>query len=84
MLLRIPTLAAVIAAFLLVALATAQPSSARPFETAVFDHLEFPGPDRDRAFAHVRAAGATAARIGVAWANVAPPGTTKPANFDAR
>jgi len=58
--------------------------AARPFETAVFDHLEFPGPDRDRAFDRVRAAGANTARISVVWASVAPGGPTRPATFDAR
>jgi hypothetical protein len=83
---RCLTVAAAVAVVACLAGLAAAPTAgaARPFETAVFDHLEFPGPDRDRAFAHVRAAGATTVRIGVAWSEVAPAGTTKPANFDAR
>ena len=85
MALRRPIVAAIAAALACLAGLAAAPTAGavRPFETAVFDHLEFPG-DGDRAFKKVRATGATTARISVVWASVSPGGPTKPADFDAR
>jgi hypothetical protein len=61
-------------------------AGAQPLQTGVFDHLEFTGSQRDIAFKHVHAAGATTVRIGVPWSTIAPgPGDeTKPAGFNAR
>jgi len=58
------------------------PAAQRPLVTAIFDPALFVGPQSAAAFRRARAAGATAARLSVSWADVAPPGTQKPAKFD--
>ncbi len=66
------------------------PAAAQPFETGIFDHIEFAGADRDIAFNHVRAAGGITVRIGVAWSSIAPytvmpdGSIVKPKGFDPR
>jgi hypothetical protein len=51
--------------------------------TAVTDPELFLGSDRDAAFAHVAATGASYVRIVMNWRDVAPPGSKQPAGFDA-
>ncbi len=53
-------------------------------DTAVVDPDNFPGPERRLAFAHVRAAGATFARLSVNWDQVAPEGKDVPSGFEPR
>lgn len=55
-----------------------------PLVTAVVDPEVFSGPDRQVAFQHVRAAGATVVRLVLDWSLVAPTGTRAPAGFDPR
>jgi len=45
---------------------------------------EFNGPEKKAAFAHALRSGATFARLELWWPGVAPPGTSRPANFDPR
>ena len=62
-------------------------ATAQPLETGVFDHIEFPGPERDLAFDRVIAAGGTSVRISVPWGAIAPggeDGMTKPDGFRPR
>jgi hypothetical protein len=55
-----------------------------PLATGVFDQDAVSGSDRESAFAHIRAAGATFVRLTVGWDHVAPDGATRPSGFDPR
>ncbi len=81
-----PRPALALLACLVALLAVPASAGAQPLETAVFDHLEFSSGTRNIAFDHVRRAGATTVRIGVAWSTIAPgPGAeTRPAGFNPR
>jgi hypothetical protein len=82
---RIPTtLLLSVAACLAVLASLPAVSSARPFETAIFDPAAYEADDGPVALARTRAAGATSVRIWVGWKGVAPDGATKPEGFDAR
>jgi len=52
-----------------------------PLVTGIAD--SFQGPGAQLAFARTHAAGARVARVYLSWASVAPPGSSKPAGFDA-
>ncbi len=54
-----------------------------PLSTA-FVGPEFRSPEKQQAFEHARAAGATVVRLGVWWSEVAPGGGRPPAGFDPR
>jgi hypothetical protein len=62
--------------------ADAGAATARPLVTAITD-AGYAGAADDVAFAHTRAAGATAVRLYVSWRGIAPGGSSKPAGFDA-
>ena len=63
--------------------APASHASSHPLQTAISDDPSFKAPDADLAFARTRAAGATYARLGFYWPDIAPGGAQKPAGFDA-
>src|SRR5262245_46934679 len=58
-------------------------AATHPLRTAITDETSFAAPDADLAFARTRAAGATFARLGFYWTQIAPDGTQKPSGFDA-
>ncbi len=55
-----------------------------PLVTAIVDPETFPGAEKQVAFQHVRAAGATVARLILDWSTVAPNGRSRPSGFDPR
>jgi len=65
---------------LLVALTAPAALAAGPIQTAVVDPSTFAGPEANLAFAHTRAAGATAVRLPFEWAAIAPTRPASPAN----
>src|SRR5947207_699427 len=79
-------LAALLAALALAFGASASAARARshPIQTGLQDGAAiFYRPTAPLAMAHIRAAGASWVRLDVEWRQVAPPGSSKPAGFDA-
>ncbi len=72
-----------LSAVLAVTSAPATADAASPLRTAIYDPYAFEGPEASLAFARTKAAGASAARLSVAWGGILPAGDERPPAFDA-